>query len=67
MAESMEEKIARAINRRYAALKAAAPDLYRRCVESASAIAINNGLNNKVAASIEAALVAMALEGMAEV
>lgn len=65
MTDSMREKIDKATKERYACLKVEAPDLFKRCVESASAIALNNNLNSKVAASIESALVAMAVEAMA--
>ena len=67
MNENLAKRLSDANKERYSSLKATAPDLFRHCVESASAIAFNNGLNTKVAAAIESALVAMALEGMAVV
>jgi hypothetical protein len=61
-----KDRLKQANDERHKALKSVAPDLWRRCVESASGIAMTHDLDFAAAASVENALVAMALEGMAE-
>jgi hypothetical protein len=64
MNHDLEQRIKKARNERYAALRNLAPDLYRRAVETADGIAINHGLSTKVAAEIEHALVVAYMENL---
>lgn len=57
-----EERRKERIDRSYAELKELDPDMYRKCVEAASALQFNHGLTQTQSAAVEISMIELVLE-----